>query len=657
MCGIWASSQHKTRELALSGISRAVRALAHRGPDNYGFFQDPEISLVHTRLSIIDLSGGGQPLESFDNRYIGIVNGELYDFEKIRDELEKNNIFCKSRSDSEVLLNLFASQGSSCLAKLSGEFAFIFYDKKEKLLFFGRDQYGVKPLFIRRVDNEIRLGSEMKSLIDNEGELAYDSQYVQQFLSGLMIPPRTFLKGIEHVLPSRVYCFNLKTKKLSFENYKKFFENRNGHERTIKASEAIEKVGVELNAAVKRRLRSDVPVGAYLSGGIDSALITSLICENGAKLKTFTVGFEQKEFDESEKAAEVARFLGLEHNKIILNQENYMPSLKRSILAFENPIYNTHGAAKNLLAHLASQSVRVVLSGEGSDEWFAGYPYLRINKILEFNKRHPRFALDDLSLFYKREGSTAKGHLDSSAENFSELVNKYFPQHHPALLRRIIEQRHLRLLVSAQPESVIETALSDLSSYFEEDFGASAENRRQFDVDLWMGLRTDLLHYILSNVGDRQEMSHSLEGRTPFLDTRVTDLAQKLDPSVLIRGLNEKFILKHLTVGRLPKSLLKRRKFAFFAPTQNLFTDRNNEELISYVKVAQEKVDILPWQRINKVIEADPDESRKQNLLTSFYSMGVILSHLKEDHCSHPRGYKLPTTHDDLNNHEFISKN
>jgi len=630
---------------------RAVRSLAHRGPDDYGYFNNERVALVHTRLSIIDLTvEGRQPLLSHNGRYLGIFNGELYDYDQHRHKLQSAGVHFKSHSDSEVFLNLFTTQGIKAFEHLSGEFAFIIYDFEEAKLYFGRDIHGVKPLFMKFVDGEIEVASEGKALISSvQPEL--DSTYIQQFFSGLIVPPRTAIKHVEHVLPGRLYCFDLNNKKLEWKNYDFLFSKTN--KRSLKNASAEELVYEELNASVRRRLKADVPVGAYLSGGLDSSLVAALMMENGANPKTFTVGFEDPKFDETTVAVDTAKHLGLSHHVVYLNQENYLPALKRSILAFENPIFNTHGAAKNLLSELAASHVKVVLSGEGADEWFGGYPYLRIQKILEFNKRHENLALPNLDLFHQKEGDTARGHLNGESEFYSSLVLKHFGGRYPALLRRLVNPRNLRYLIAEKPDKVIDDALSDLKKYMIEDMPSSAEGVSEFDSDLWLGLRTDLLHYVLSNVGDRQEMSHSLEGRTPFLDQRLVKLARTLSPGTLVRGLCEKYVLKQIAKKRLPEAISKKKKFAFFAPSEILFSKQNQDELVSYMQIAKATLDFMPWKKIDMILAADPDPGRRQNVMTAFFSMGVLTTHLADPHLHKPRGYKLPVKPNDLLGHGF----
>lgn len=648
MCGVWAQIQFN-KKIQEQDLLHPIRHLSHRGPDGYGWFKDDHVALVHTRLSIIDLAGGVQPLKSFDENLWGIINGELYDYKNLRDEMTKQSIMFHTKSDSEVLLNLFRVQGKSGLEKATGEFAFIFYDPKIKKLYFGRDQHGVKPLFYQHSSESFTLSSEVKALSSSAPEL--DEVYIKRFLARAMVPPRTAIKNALHVLPGRLYTFDIETKKLSWESFQPLplF-----HKRDLNKQEALHETTKELSAAVKRRLVADVEVGCYLSGGIDSALIAALAVQEGARPKAFTVGFADRDFDETAKAKEIADHLRIEHSVVTMTGKNFFPHLIQSIVAFENPISNPHGAAKNLLSHHASQSVKVVLSGEGSDEWFGGYAYLRIQKLQRFLKTHPSLAGNSIEQLLAQEPGAGKKHLDGSSTYNDKLIGSYFSGQVPAILSRLSKHRLFRYITNDNLNPHIENLCQDLSSYLLEENPEFGSNTSSWDFNSWMSLRSDLLHYILANVGDRQEMSHSLEGRTPFMDPAVVQVASRTKEHVLLSALSEKNILREVAKSLLPRSVVERRKHPFFAPMKYLYLREARNGMNDYIQIAEKHTPWLNWTHLKRLLEKESlgsgsvFEGLAISLKLMLFSMGVLAQELRSENIREPRGYKLPHTPQDI---------
>lgn len=653
MCGVWAKMK-RTGEVSRAELVRPVQMLAHRGPDGYGWFLENSTALVHTRLSIIDLEGGKQPLYTEDGSVVGIVNGELYDHQAIRDELENSGVRFATRSDSEVLLQLFAKRGAAGLRGLKAEFAFIFHDRRAKRLYFARDQHGVKPLYMKLDAEQISLASEIKALLDGPAE--FDQEYLLRYFARVLTPPRTAIAGVEHVLPGRLYCFDQTTWQLSWQPLDPLplFAKRD-----LRGEDAVEKFESELTAAVKRRLIADVEIGAYLSGGIDSAMIAAVAAANGARLKTFTVGFDDERFDESAQAHAIADKLGLEHFDIRLSNRNFFESLLHSIRAFEGPISNPHGAAKNLLSSLASRHVKVVLTGEGADEWLGGYAYQRIAKLRRFEETHPRFANGAMQAFLGKEGGANLNHLAGLNVDPELAGAGSFFGYSPSLLGRLPRRRLYRYLTDTDLLPVGHRALDDLRTYLVEETGLNAAtfadtSVSRNDVDVWMALRTDLLSYILANVGDRQEMAHSLEGRTPFLDLNVISVAAQLHPHELISGLQEKALLRRVGRRYLPIEMTRQRKKPFFSPLKYFFAGRFQPEIENYLLSARDAAPWLPWSRLQRALTAGargpkrPSDRLLAYLRLTLFSVGVLREHLHQPLLTTARGYRIPKTADDM---------
>ena len=650
MCGIWGRFT-RDREILADELVYPVRSLAHRGPDGYGWYLEPRAALVHTRLSIIDVSGGAQPLRSFDGRFLGVVNGELYDYMDSRKDLEAKGVGFATQSDSEVLLNLFATGGADALSRVSGEFAFLFYDRKESVVFFGRDLHGVKPLFLKLEGGELTLASEIKALSPEKPVL--DPVYVKRFFAKLLVPPRTAVESARHVLPGRLYRYELATGRLSFSPLQRipFSESR-----SLRGAEAAQAVGNELRAAVRRRLVADVEVGCYLSGGLDSSLVAALMVEQGARPKAFTVGFTDAEFDERHKAEKVAAHLGLPHVTTELNRENFLPSFVRSIVAFENPVANAHGAAKNLLSRLAGSQVKVVLSGEGADEWFGGYAYFRIRKLTEFARLHPRLTGNAMAQFLAKENPMGSRHLGGTSTRYDSLIAPYFDGLVPALFARSPNHETYELITGQSILPVLEGALDELAAYRREEVEAKVA-LNEVELNMWTALRTDLLHYILGNLGDRQEMANSLEGRTPFLDIRVAEVAARLDPTALLKGLVEKQVLREVARGLLPAHAEKEKKHAFFSPVQYLYEPAIFDEMSDFVALALKELTWLPVSRCEQLVRARREGATgsvhtvRKNVRLTLFSLGVLIDRLREVQLANPRGYPLPQSVPDLAAH------
>lgn len=651
MCGIWSRTRFD-QAVSVEELLHPVKMLRHRGPDGYGWFADENVALLHTRLSIIDITGGAQPLQSFDGRWIGVVNGELYDYESIRAQLVAEGVQFRTKSDSEVLLNLFAQKGPQSLAGLSGEFAFVFYDQIGKKLVFGRDPFGVKPLFYESRAESFTLASEMKALQDESP--TFDETYVKTFLGRVLIPPRTSLKNVKHVWPGRVFTLDLKTKDLSWQIYQRLplFQKRN-----LSTTEAAERLELELSASVKRRLRADVPVGCYLSGGIDSAFIAALAAHHGAKPKAFTVGFGDRDFDESKEAAHIASDLGIEHSVVQFGSKNFAPSLIRSITAFENPINNAHGAAKNLLAEHARKQVKVVLSGEGSDEWLGGYAYLRLQKLKRFQESHPNFGKNAMAQLLENETGRNLGHLDGRGHSLEPQVKKFFAGKSPAIFARLARARLYRYLTGDELSLLIPEICENLSLRLREE--NHSFDFSELNLDLWVGARTDLFHYVLANVGDRQEMSHSLEGRTPFLDPKVVEVASRIQGKDLIRGLKEKYILRKIAGKYLQPLHQNRLKKPFFAPSKYFYLRENKDLINSYIERSRRAAPWLNWKNIDHMLNSAAERKLASSLASnvfalrlSLFSLGVLSEHLRaEQHVEN--GFAIPRSLEELAPHRM----
>ena len=642
MCGLWGKALFHG-PISESELLHPVRALSHRGPDGYGWYLHQNVALVHTRLSIIDLSGGAQPLQSFNKKLWGIVNGEVYDYKDLRDNLSNQGVSFKTASDSEVLLNLFAATGVKGLSQVTGEFAFIFYDEEKSLLHFGRDPHGIKPLFYDLSQDGIKLASEIKAL--DSSPVVLNEEYLKRFIARMIIPPETFVKNVLHVLPGRVYTLNLKTKQLSWESFQSL-------PLTVKKDYTLDESLLNLEEtlldSVRKRLVADVEVGCYLSGGIDSALITAMAVKLGARPKAFTVGFSDRDLDESSRAALIAHHLGIPHSVVMMSSKNFFQALKNSILAFENPVANPHGAAKNLLSEHAAKSVRVVLSGEGSDEWLGGYSYSRLQKLKNFLTKHPHLSPKLVNQYAKRESAVNMNSLDGRSRVYDELVARIFEGKSIAVFKRAMKHPMYHFITHEKLTPLVTSAAQSLKRYLDEEYPGQARSMSSWNLDTWASLRTDLLHYILGNVGDRQEMAHSLEGRTPFLDYTLTKEMARIPEKYLLHGLDEKWALRQVARKYLPQEIWNHHKHPFFAPMKYLYMKEAREGMKTYIDQARAHTPWLHWKNIDRLLEeeklgaASPHVDTAISMKLILFSTGVLVSELKNTPSGSVRGYSLP---------------
>ncbi len=633
MCGIWGEFGINV-EFDQNKLKNIVSSLFHRGPDGYGYFSIQHCALVHTRLSIIDLVSGGQPLTSYDNNMIGIVNGEIYDYKKTKTELEAQNISFKTCSDSEVLLNLFTKKGKTSLKDVHGEYAYIFFDKKNKKVFFGRDPFGVKPLYIFRKNNSIILASEIKAILSNES-FSINEKYLTNYICRITTPLETLFQNIQHVYPGYVYEYDIIKNKISETPLGSLQFNRPKLKQS--KEECLLELEATLKNSIKRRLVADVEVGAYLSGGVDSSLILALMCDQGARPKAFTVGFEDNEFDESNKAITIAKHLGVKHEIVMLNKNNFFDYLEKSIIAFESPIANVHGAAKNLLGHLASKHLKVVLSGEGADELFAGYAHHRLSKLEQFLRNYPDTKREQIiNYFITTKAGIGSKYLCSKRYPFKSEVREIFTNNYPNQFRRIIDEKNAKYLFGRTINQSIHNNLKKIKLLENMDNISITDNN--FNYHIWLDIRLDLLHYILANLGDRQEMSNSIEGRTPFLDLEVARLALTYSPHILINGLTEKYILKQMCTKYLPIKNGNEPKHAFFAPDNYFNTITGKKFLENHVHDSKKILDFLNWNKIEKLFkytnQNDAVDSNEVNTLKlTLASTSYLVQEISKHSC------------------------
>lgn len=541
-------------------------AMVHRGPDTAGAWwsEDKRIGMAHRRLAIIDLSAGGyQPMEDCSGRYVVTLNGEIYNHQKLRNELrEKGHIF-RSRSDTEVLLESYKEWGNSCLNHLIGAFAFAIYDRNRNELFLARDRAGEKPLFYKKTDNRFVFASELKALMaDRMYSRELDLDGLDYYLTyGYTRVDKTIIKDTNKLAPGHAMVVELKTNICKIWRYWQLPKYSPDQDATVE--DYCGEIEFLLTDAVSRQLVSDVPVGILLSGGIDSSLITAIAAKVSPHLvKTFTISFPgNKSFDEAPYARIVAEHFGTDHTELVAEPSSVscLPQLARQ---FDEPLADHSILPASLLAHQAKSSITVALGGDGGDELFGGYPHYNfLQKIEHLKKIVPENARRFCSMVASSvlpPGTKGRNHIigfKGSAADSISMVNLYFDHdYRRKLLSPIYQSGYIS---ERSPESI-------RASYFDDSLDI-VQNATRIDF------QTILIGDFLVKA-DRASMLHSLELRTPFLDHLLIEFAFSKLPTKLRTSSNErKIILCKLAQRLLPPELDILRKQGLTLPLDAWF--------------------------------------------------------------------------------------
>lgn len=544
MCGItgYISDQVNTIEL-----KEAVDSLKHRGPNNQSFWERNGIGLGHTRLSILDLSEhSNQPMHSHSERYSMVFNGEIYNY---IDLSKKYKIKLDNPSDSELILKLFEKIGADFVKELNGMFAISILDRQTKIIYFFRDRLGIKPLFYFFDGENFAFASEIKALLKYKlikENLSIDKATINQFLNiGYISEPHTFFKNIFKFPAGHKASFL--NKKLTTNSYWSIEEQI--ETSTINNEKlAKQKLDALITDSVKKRMLSDVPLGTFLSGGIDSSLVSAIAQKLSDKpIKTFSVGFKESQYNETEYAQKVAKHINSDHHEFIVSEKEVLTLIDDFFNAYDEPYTDSSGFPTMLVSKLAKQKVSVILSGDGGDELFHGYGMYnwatRLDLPLVKSFRKPiSFALRQMSDRYKRaselflyqDNSKIKSHIFSQEQFFSSTkeISKLSKYQKTYLLNEIVTSN--RKLKASE-----EQAIFDIKHY----------------------LKDDLLVKV-----DRASMFSALEVRVPLLDHRVVEFALNLDPKLKIKNGVQKYLLKKVLYEYVPEKIFDRPKWGFSIP-------------------------------------------------------------------------------------------
>lgn len=534
--------------------------LAHRGPDGQGSWLGDSVALGHRRLSIIDLDSGGQPMSDADNRATVVFNGEIYNFAEIRTELESRGCVFRTRSDTEVILYGWLVWGTACLEHFDGMFAFALWDAQEQTLFCARDRFGKKPFYYTLQNNIFAFASEVTALASLPGlDLSVAPHTLMRYLAYEYVPtPQSIYAQVQKLPPAHFLLF-----KQGAVRVERYWDMPTPQPTQTGEDDLAAELRVLLKQAVRRRMVSDVPLGVFLSGGIDSSIVAGLMASLSPQVKTFSIGFTEASYDESHYARLVAQCYGTEHHERILSADECADILPSVITRLDEPMADASVAPTYLLSGVTREKVTVALGGDGADELFAGYEHYIGFKIAEWYNTLPRAVREKAIEPLCRHLPASAGYINPRLAVATFLQGAHAPAW----------QRVQTMLTAFTPEMQRELWQQPDADFLQADtlFGPTREhydhwkNAKPLERAFHVYARQFLLDDILVKV-DRCSMMHSLEVRAPFLDKDVANFAARLPVEYRLNGFKRKYLLKKSCADLLPKEILTRNKRGFQIP-------------------------------------------------------------------------------------------
>jgi asparagine synthase (glutamine-hydrolysing) len=594
-------------DLESTGISpprealvRMAAALHHRGPDEFGIYRDARAGLAHARLSIIDVSTGQQPLAGEDGRVWIVFNGEIFNHVELRAELIGLGHRFRTRSDTEVIVHAYEAWGLDAFERMNGQWAVALWDSARRKLVLTRDRLGVRPLYLCRHKGLLYFASEVKSIFAAEAAIprAIDPAGIDQTLTfWSVVPPQSIFAGIEELRPGHVRVYEdgrmrehaywqPKYPEESRWSPDRGAERQGGNDDALRFRGSVEDAAMAVRDALEhatrlRMVRSDVPVGSYLSGGLDSSLVAALGQRHaGDRFQTFSLRFAEAEYDETGFQRQMVERLGSEHHEVMVSRSDIADVFPGVVWHTERPILRTAPAPLLLLSRLVQRcGIKVVLTGEGADEIFAGYDLFREGKVRRFWARDPQSTLRPRAL------ERLYPYLARSPVSQQAMAREFFGRNlshcrEPGFAHetRWRTTAALKRLLSAPTRAALEGA--DATADFLGTLPTAFHRWSPLAQDQYIETRTLLSGYLLSSQGDRMLMASSIEGRFPFLDKEVVALADSLPASYKLRVLDEKHVLKRAARGLVPDAIIDRPKQPYRAPDAASFAGPATPEYV-----------------------------------------------------------------------------
>ena len=572
MCGIATIVRADGLSVDPADLARMCSAIAHRGPDGAGYaiLDQGRVGLGHVRLSIVDLAGGEQPLYNEDYSIAVACNGELYDYARIRHQLEAKGHQFRTSSDSELVVHLYEEHGAGMFEHLQGEYAFVLWDARRRKVIAGRDHCGIKPLFYHATRGAILLASEIKAIFAVNGvHREINPRYMTGPALGVYRAELSPFRDVHPVLPGHYIEIGADGIVSQHRHHRQEYRTDFG----MTFTDARDAVREALTKAVKRRLAADVPVHAYLSGGLDSTVVCGLMTRLGARFTCFNVGFPDSPYDESEKARAVANHYGQQFETVPCTHRQIGENIPEAVYATEMPLNNYNALAKMVLSrYVRGRGVKVCLTGEGSDEFFGGYPYFKLEAIWRLlaaggdDARRGRALLARFrAMEFKSEGllwdGTDRWKRSTSAFGYPSFFNLRARDANRCV-DLFFNQKQMGLDAADMPGNLLKTAMP----------GERLEGLDPFNTTRLLTLN-QLYNIVIPSLGDRVEMAHSLECRPPFLDRDLLALLGSVPPEFFIDldNLREKNLLREAMADLLPPAFQKEHKHPFLAPSWSGF--------------------------------------------------------------------------------------
>lgn len=576
MCGIAGLlNLSSTKNIEPEQLQNMISVIRHRGPDQLGAYLDNSVGLAHSRLSIIGLTDGVQPIHNEDKTVWVIFNGEIYNYPELKNDLVKKGHKFYTSTDTEVLVHLYEEKGTEFLNDLNGQFAFAIWDSKKKELFLARDRLGIRPLHYTTAEGQFIFASEVKSIFAHKSVVReFDHSSLNSiFTYWTPLPGLTSFKDINEIPPG--HYLKISSKKQKIYKYWTLPYYQENEKLNWSLDRITEEIQYLLNDSIKLRLRADVPVGAYLSGGLDSSVITEAIKNNfNTELQTFGVRFSDSQYDEGSYQAQIVKQLGTVHSEVFANNINIAHHFSDVLWHIEKPILRTAPVPLYLLSKLVNKhKLKVVLTGEGADEFFGGYNIFREAKVRWlwarnqnsklrsnlFAKLYP-YILNDPKLTQMKKSFFGRDLDKSSSPYYSHQI------------RWETTRKIQRFLAKDKADKNSNSNYDNLNPYIPKNFS----QRGYLEKAQYLEVNTLLSNYLLSSQGDRMAMANSVEIRFPYLDHRLIDFMAKIPSRLKIYGMNEKFLLKRAFKSKLPKNIVQRSKHPYRAPIKHSLLGKSN---------------------------------------------------------------------------------
>ena len=604
MCGI-AGYIDRNEFASILLLNKMLTRIKHRGPDECGIYTNKNVGFGSVRLSIIDIAGGQQPLPNEDLSLWIVFNGEIFNYIELRKELEEKGHDFRTQSDTEVIVHLYEEYGENCLSKLNGQFAFSIWDKNRNEFFLARDRVGIRPLFYYFSPDLFVYGSEIKAIFEHpKVKRTISARGISEILTfWTTITPNTVFEGIQECPPGHFII--VKNNDIKIQKYWQLNFATNGNYFAGSFEDAKAEFNELFRDSVRIRLRADVPVAAYLSGGIDSSVTTAYIKElEPHVLQTFSVGFTDKEFDESYFQDIASNYFNTKHISYKCSTNEIAENFPEVVWHTEIPLLRTSPSPMYSLSKtVRNHNIKVVITGEGADEMLGGYNIFKENKIRQFWAKDPKSRIRPILLKKLYPYITA---LQNANPNALKMFFGYkLTETDSPIYSHLLRWKNSSNIKNHLSKDIKEK-LEGFDPYVNlfSNLNGNLENLDPLEKAQYLEITIFMSGYLLSSQGDRMGMANSVEGRYPFLDHRVIEFCASLPPEFKLKGLNEKVLLKEMMKGKLPEEILKRPKQAYRAPILNSFLGEDAPEFVSEIlsNTALMEADIFNPDSVSKLI-------------------------------------------------------